>query len=92
MKLNKEEIFSEVKKVISDLFEIDEKDIKLDSHLYHDLDLDSIDAINMMGNLKKITNKRIDPVEFITVRTVDDLVVKLQNLLSDERQQPLSGD
>jgi len=80
---NQEEIYQKITEVLEDLFEIDPQQISLESHLYEDLDIDSIDAVDMVVELKKITGKKIRPDDFKSVRTVQDVVDAVVNLLND---------
>ncbi len=61
-------------KLLVEMFEIDPGLIKPDAKLYEDLDVDSIDAVDLIVELKEITGKAIDPDEFKAVRTVEDVV------------------
>ena len=81
---NKEEIFIKLVSMFEELFEIEAQKIKLESHLYFDLDIDSIDAVDMVVELKKVTGKKIQPEEFKTVRTVQDVVDQVYKLLNDD--------
>jgi acyl carrier protein len=67
--------------ILIDEFEIEADDISLDAHLYDDLDLDSIDAVDLAVKLREETGKKIEPDDFKKVRTVDDVVVALAKLL-----------
>ncbi|ADO46545.1 acyl carrier protein [[Enterobacter] lignolyticus] len=76
-------IYAEVSTLLSDLFEIDPQDIKPESRLNEDLDLDSIDAVDMIVHLQKKTGKKIKPEEFKSVRTVQDVVDAVGRMLPD---------
>ncbi len=78
-----EEVFLQVKKMLHDLFEIDPAKVSLESNLYSHLDGDSIDAVDMVVELKKITGKKIKPDDFKSVRTVGDVVDAVSKLLDD---------
>ncbi|MBC8413055.1 acyl carrier protein [bacterium] len=78
---NKINVFNEVKSVIIDLFDIDPGMITRDAKLYENLDIDSIDAVDMVIQLQKIVNKKIDPAEFKKVRTVGDIVTAVEKML-----------
>lgn len=80
---SKEQVYEEIKKIMQDLFEIDPAEIKPESRLVEDLDLDSIDAVEMIVQLQKRTSKRIQPEQFQSVKTVNDVVDILQKLLSE---------
>ncbi|MDF4517799.1 acyl carrier protein [Vibrio parahaemolyticus] len=79
--VNKDQVFEQVKDALVELFEIDADDIQPDAHLYQDLDLDSIDAVDLVVHLQNVTGKKIKPAEFSTVRTVDDVVNAVTELL-----------
>lgn len=72
--MNKDEIFEILKKNLIELFEIDEKLIALDAKIYEDLDIDSIDAIDLIDSIKKKTGYRLEPNDFKNVRTLGDIV------------------
>jgi len=79
-----ETIFQEVTELLHKLFEIDPQDITPESRLYEDLELDSIDAVDMVVHLQKKTGKKIKPEEFKSVRTVQDVVDAVSRLLRHE--------
>ncbi len=58
------EIYTVLQGILVDEFEIDADDISLDANLYQDLDLDSIDAVDLVVKLREITGKKIEPVAF----------------------------
>lgn len=77
-------IYQEVTELLHKLFELDPQDIKPESRLYEDLELDSIDAVDMVVHLQKKTGKKIKPDEFKSVRTVQDVVDAVSRLMHDE--------
>ena len=82
--MDKQQIFQEISAIMVKLFELDAKDIKLDSKLYEDLELDSIDAVDLVVHLQKTTGKKINPELFKSVRTVEDVVNAIDQLLKDK--------
>jgi acyl carrier protein len=79
---NRDEIFQKIVDVFEELFEIDPSTIQLESNLYEELDIDSIDAVDLVIELRKITGKKIQPDEFKQVRTVEDIVDQIDALLN----------
>ncbi|MBV1915858.1 MAG: acyl carrier protein [Pseudomonadales bacterium] len=79
---NQQEILQKLIEIFDDLFETDPADITLEATLYEDLDIDSIDAVDLVIELKKITGKRIEPDDFKEVRTVQDVVEQVDKLLN----------
>jgi len=67
--------------ILHEMFELDKSKITLDTHLYSDLDIDSIDAVDLAVKLKQLTGKRLQPEVFKSVRTVQDVVDALSGLL-----------
>ncbi|MBY6292772.1 acyl carrier protein [Enterobacter bugandensis] len=79
-----ETIYQEVCSLLTKLFEIDPQDITPEARLYEDLELDSIDAVDMIVHLQKKTGKKIKPETFKSVRTVQDVVDAVEQLLREE--------
>lgn len=82
--MNREEIYLWLVDVLHDMFEIDKAEVTPQANLYTDLDIDSIDAVDLVVKLKQLTGKRLQPDVFKTVRTVQDVVDALAALLVDE--------
>ncbi|WP_371748453.1 acyl carrier protein [Geothrix fuzhouensis] len=80
--MTEQDIFSKLRDVLSDSFQLDPESIHLDSHLFKDLDLDSIDAVELAIQLQEFTGRRVSAQEFKDVRTVGDVVATLQKMLS----------
>jgi len=77
-----DEILVKLKAIFSETFEISPENVKLETHLFEDLDLDSIDAVDLAIKLQNMTGKRIKPENFKSVRTVGDVVGVTRVLLS----------
>jgi len=82
--LSKTEIETELRKVLSELFNLPSEKITPAARLAEDLDLDSIDAVDLMARLQQYTGKRIASAEFKSVRTVSDVVDKIYQRLALE--------
>ena len=79
----RDDIFQDVIRELHSLFDIAEQDITLEARLYEDLDLDSIDAVDLVVRLQEITRKRIKPDQFKSVRTVKVVVDAVEELVGD---------
>jgi len=77
---SKEEIHARLKEVLVELFEIDPAKVTPEAHLYQDLGIDSIDAIDLLLRLKELTGKKIQPETFKHVRTVADVTEAIHAL------------
>ncbi|HZP11214.1 MAG TPA: acyl carrier protein [Nevskiaceae bacterium] len=69
-----QEIFARLRDLLVELFEVEPAKITLEANLYKDLDIDSIDAVDLIIKLREITGRRVQPEAFKQVRTVGDVV------------------
>ena len=69
---------SEIRQILTDalvnLFEIEPERIAPDTNLYEDLEIDSIDAIDLIDYIKRQTGRKLLADDFRSVRTVVDVV------------------
>ena len=77
----REEIYNKLHEILVQEFELDEELVKPDANLFEDLELDSIDAVDLAVKLQFFTNKKISPENFKEIRTVDDVVTAVEELL-----------
>jgi acyl carrier protein len=82
--MNNDEIYAWIVNMLHEMFELDKAKITPQSNLYTDLDIDSIDAVDMAVKLKQLTGKRLQPEVFKTVRTVQDVVDALAALQMEQ--------
>jgi acyl carrier protein len=78
------EVAEKISSTLIDLFEVDPEDISGSSLLYEDLDIDSIDAVDLLIELKSFTGLVIDPDDFKSVKTVEDVINIVCKLLENE--------
>ena len=78
--LTQEQVLEKLREWMEDLFEINPEDVQLDANLATDLDVDSIDAIDLVVKIKELTGKQVNPEDFKNVRTVQDVVTVIQNM------------
>ncbi len=79
---SKEEIYSKLSEIMVELFEVEESAIEPNANLYEELGIDSIDAVDLVVKLKEITGKRIQPEEFKSARTIQDVVDAVYGLVN----------
>jgi acyl carrier protein len=80
--MNNPQILAKLQELLADKFEVDPSRITPEADLYRDLDLDSIDAVDLVIKLQEMTGKRIKPEEFRSVRTIGDVVTAVDRLLA----------
>ena len=73
--MTKEELFGNIQEGLESDFEIEKDDVKMDSKLFEDLDLDSIDAVDLLSKIKQyMPGKQIDPEMFKNAKTVENVI------------------
>jgi acyl carrier protein len=80
--MTKNEIFEQLKNILIDEFEIEAKKITMTARLYEDLELDSIDAVDLIVKMKQYVQTKIDPEIFKNVRTISDVIDALFPLIN----------
>ncbi|MEP1743100.1 MAG: acyl carrier protein [Kangiellaceae bacterium] len=80
---SREEILTKLTEILVEEFEIDAEAITPDANMYTDLDLDSIDTVDLVINLQEIIGKKIDPETFKSVRTIDSVVDAIEELVNN---------
>ena len=78
------EVTKKITSTLSALFEVDPEAISESSLLYEDLDIDSIDAIDLIVELKSFTGLVIDPEDFKSVKTIEDVINIICKLLEND--------
>lgn len=78
----REEIYNRVVEIMVELFELDSSSITPESQLYDELDIDSIDAVDLLVELKNYTGRKVAPEDFKSVRTVADVVDSVHEVLA----------
>ncbi len=79
--MTRDEIYAKLSVYLQDLFDIPAEKIRPDAQLFQELDLDSIDAVDLVVQLQELTGRKIKPEQFKTVRTVGDVVDQVHALL-----------
>ena len=76
-----DEILERIRQTLVELFELEPARIKPEARLYEDLEIDSIDVVDLMDEVQRHTGRKVTPEDFHSVRTVGDLVTVMQRLL-----------
>ena len=84
--VSKSDIAVVLSKYLQDLFDLPTEKLILNARLSDDLDLDSIDAVDLVVKLQEYTGRKISPSEFKNVRTIGDVVDKIYAQVNNGRQ------
>lgn len=81
--MTKEEIFKKIKNILVSKFEIKEENITMETHIANDLDLDSIDMVDMIVDLdKELEGLKVNNDDFRSVVTISDIVDKIYEVIN----------
>ena len=72
--LSREDISHMLTEALVNLFEIEPQSITPEANLYEDLEIDSIDAIDLIDHIKRQTGHKLLADDFRSVRTVNDVI------------------
>jgi len=72
--LSKQDVLSRVTEVLVRSFDLDPDEVHPTAHLFDDLDLDSIDAIDLVVGLEESTGLKVVEEELVQIRVVQDVV------------------
>ena len=76
----REEIFETVRSALVELFELDSAIIVPTARFDDDLEIDSIDTVDLVDHLSRIYERKVSPRDFRAVRTVQDLIDAIDRL------------
>ncbi|PXX47576.1 acyl carrier protein [Undibacterium pigrum] len=82
--MSRDELYVWVVDLLAEMFELDKASLTLESNLYADLDIDSIDAVDLAVKLKQMTGMRLQPEVFKKIRTIGDVIDALLNLQAEQ--------
>jgi acyl carrier protein len=75
------ELLEKMREILAQDFDVDPASVIPGARFAEDLDLDSIDAIDLLIKMKQYTNGKVDPVLFKNARTIQDIITILLPLM-----------
>ncbi len=80
--MDRDAILAKVREILAKQFEIPPEKVVPEAQLYTDLGLDSIDAVDLVVTLQDMAGRKVDADRFRTIRSVDQLVDAIHDLLN----------
>lgn len=74
--------YAMIRAALVELFRLDPARITPEARLADDLEIDSIDAVDLVEQVKRTTGRKVSAEDFKAVRTVSDLARVVERLLS----------
>jgi acyl carrier protein len=82
--MTRENIETKIKEILVADFELDAEKLKPEAKLFEDLDLDSIDAVDMVVRLQQMTGLKVKAEDFKRIRTLGDVIDVVEKLFSEQ--------
>ncbi len=70
--------------MMKELFQLDAEKVQPAARLIDDLDLDSLDAIDLAVKVEEITGLAFDEQKIRDLRTIDDVIIAIHGLLGPD--------
>jgi acyl carrier protein len=86
--MTQDDILAKIVAILQQTFDIEPARITPAARLNEDLDIDSIDAVDLIVQLKPLVGRRLQPEAFKSVRTVQDVVDALYGLVHAPHEAP----
>lgn len=86
--MNRSEIEATVKRVLTEEFELEPNAVRDDAHLFDDLKLDSLDAVDLIVALEEAFGARVDGEKAREVRRVSDIYELITRSAQQQPPQP----
>ncbi|MGN0860817.1 MAG: acyl carrier protein [Candidatus Spyradosoma sp.] len=82
--ITQEEILNKISDILEADFECPREKLTMDVKLFEELDLDSIDAVDLIVRLQQFTGKKVNPEAFKQIRTLGDVVRAVEALVNEK--------
>jgi len=79
--MTREDVLKKIQDILTEEFEIEKDAVVPEAKLYQDLELDSIDAVDLLVKMKGLISGKIDPESFKKAVTIQDVVDILYPLI-----------
>ena len=83
--MKREDIEAKIKEILVADFELDADKLIPEAKLFDDLDLDSIDAVDMVVRLQQMTGLKVKAEDFKQIRTLGDVTDVVEKLVNEQQ-------
>jgi acyl carrier protein len=81
--MTRAELEQKTREMMAEMFELKMEQLRPDAKLFEELNLDSIDAVDLVVKVQEITGRRVDQADLRRVRTVNDIVDMVEQYLKN---------
>lgn len=84
--MSRDEILREIQRMMKQLFQLPEDRVVPEARLGADLELDSLDALDLAVKVEELTGKVLTEKQLRAMRTVEDVIVAMLALAPPKRE------
>jgi acyl carrier protein len=84
--MSREEILREIQRMMKELFQLSEDRVVPEARLGADLELDSLDALDLAVKVEVLAGKALTEKQLRAMRTVEDVIVAILALAPPKRE------
>jgi acyl carrier protein len=81
---SKAEILREIQRMMKELFDFESDRVQPGTRLIEDLELDSLDAIDLAVKVEETTGIALDEAKIRQLRTIEDVIVAIEAILTTQ--------
>ena len=81
--MTRAELEKKTREIMAEMFELEMEQLKPETRLFEELNLDSIDAVDLVVKVQEITGRRVEQADLRRVRTVKDVVDMVEQYLKN---------
>lgn len=82
--MTKDEISAQIYAILEKDFDCPADKLRPEALLFEELDLDSIDAVDLIVRLQQLTGQKVDPASFKQIRTLADVTTAVDKLVNGD--------
>ena len=79
------EILRQIQLMMKELFQLDSDRVQPTTRLIEDLELDSLDAIDLAVKVEETTGLAFDEAQIVKLRTIEDVIIAIDALVRTHR-------
>lgn len=89
--MTRDEIIATVNRILVEEFELEAEKIRADAHLIDDLELDSLDAVDLVAALEATFGGRIEEGKARSVRRIGDVYALVEETFARHHETSANG-
>lgn len=86
--MSRAEVLQRIQAMMKELFELEPERVQPEARLIDDLELDSLDAIDLAVKVEETTGLAFDETRIRQMRTISDVIDAIESILAAQSSRP----